>query len=83
MPWLDQFSCIRQDLNDKLDNGNIPAPKFTIVYEIPTCYAASGYSISRIYIYNGMVAVEYGKPSASSTMGILNHERPAGFSAIP
>ena len=64
--WLpqahaDRYACIRTDLDARGMTGNIPDPSFTITYTVPSCYGSSGYSVKRVYMYGGEVAVRYEK----------------------
>jgi len=57
----DQYTCIRTDLNAKQMTGNIPAPQFTIIYQVPSCIAENGYHAAKVYMYGSDVAVTYTK----------------------
>ncbi len=57
----DQWDCIRQDLDAVSMNGNIPDPRFTIFYNVPSCYASNGYQVEKLYMHGLLVAVEYKK----------------------
>ena len=57
----DQYACIRTDLDAQGMTGNIPDPKFTITYDVPSCYAANNYVVQRVYMYGDRVAVHYAK----------------------
>ena len=57
----DQYSCIRTDLDAQGMTGNIGDSEFTITYNVPSCYASSGYAVDRVYMYGGQVAVHYKK----------------------
>lgn len=73
--------CIRQDLDAKMKNGNIPDPEFTILYDVPTCYGNNGYQVERVYMYGNRVAVTYKNPNAvtPSFKGLQG----GGFNTIP
>ena len=57
----DQYSCIRTDLNAKGMSGNIPDPAFTIIYDVPECYAKAGYVVDKVSMRGDQVAVHYKK----------------------
>ncbi|MBA3011651.1 MAG: hypothetical protein FP812_15660 [Desulfobacula sp.] len=82
----DQYSCIRQDLDAYGMTGNIPAPQFTITYNVPQCYGNNGYSIEKVYMYGNQVAVTY-KNANSAKSGIMGKSftgnSSGGFSTIP
>lgn len=63
----DQYWCIRQDLDAEGMTGNIPAPEFSITYNVPTCYSDNGYHVERVYMYGNQVAVHYKNPNAVSS----------------
>lgn len=56
-------NCIKKPLTAKLTNGDINEnDTFTIVYEVPSCYAQNGYSIKSTFAYeSNMPAVVYTK----------------------
>jgi hypothetical protein len=57
----DQYSCIRTDLNARGMSGNVPDPQFTITYEIPSCLLSNGYTVEKVWMRGGEVAVQYKK----------------------
>lgn len=59
----DAYSCIRQDLDARLMDGNIPKPSFSIYYSVPDCYGEAGYAVDKVFTYSyggeTYVAVNY------------------------
>lgn len=61
-------SCIRQGLKAWGYNGNIPQAVFSIAYDVPSCYAANGYSVEKVFMHGNRVAVTY-KSSRPAPIG--------------
>jgi hypothetical protein len=78
----DQYSCIRQDLDAYGMSGNIPDPRFTITYNVHTCYGGCGYTVERVYMYGNQVAVKYKNTSAASSI-LRGSQGQGGFRTIP
>ena len=57
----DQYSCIRTDLNARGMSGNVPDAQFTITYELPSCLTSQGYTVNKVWMRSGEVAVQYKK----------------------
>ena len=58
----DQYSCIRTDLNASAMTGNIPNPRFKIIYDIPSCYAEAGYRATEVRLHgSNRIMVTYEK----------------------
>jgi hypothetical protein len=57
----DQYSCIRTDLNAQGMSGNVPDPQFTITYDLPPCLKSKGYTVEKVWMRSGQVAVQYKK----------------------
>lgn len=58
----DQYSCIKKGLEIYGMTGNIPSPKFTLVYRAPSCLRSAGYTIKRVSMFGSEIAVDYEKP---------------------
>lgn len=58
----DQYSCIKKGLEIYGMTGNIPYPKFTLVYRAPSCLRSAGYTIKRVSMFGSEIAVDYEKP---------------------
>jgi len=57
----DQYSCIKKGLEIYGMTGNIPSPKFTLVYRAPSCLTSAGYTIKHVSLYGSEIAVDYAK----------------------
>ncbi len=53
--------CPRHDLAMVSNAGGDPDPKYVVYYQVPTCVMSLGYTVEKVYLQSGNVAVEYKK----------------------
>jgi len=60
------MSCMKIDLDAVKYKNTMPSPTIDILYNIPACYAGSGYHMTAVSIYQGYVRVTYQSSSGGS-----------------
>lgn len=65
------MSCMKIDLDAVKYRNTMPSPTIDILYNVPSCFAGSGYQMTAVSIYQGYVRVTYQSSGGPSLTGIV------------